>query len=76
MRIYCLYQRSWILGFVDKSGTYHPDRIDADKHMIEQRYKNNGYLNAKVTNVEQKMDSETKNLNFSLKLKKGIVYGE
>ncbi len=67
-------REDWILGFLDKSGSYHPDRIDADKHMIEQFYQNNGYLNAKVTDVEQKIDPDTKNINLTFDIEEGALY--
>lgn len=45
-------REDWILGFMDRSGSYIPEAIEADRHTIENFYQSNGYLNAKVTNVD------------------------
>lgn len=70
-----LYTREdWILGFLDKAGTYHPDHIEADRHMIEQLYQNQGYLTAKVIDVQTVMDPRTKNINVSFDIEEGDLY--
>src|SRR5204863_10139181 len=48
-----IYTREdWVLGFLDKSGSYHPERaLYGDTQMIEQLYQNNGFLYAKVVDV-------------------------
>jgi len=67
-----LYTREdWILGFMDKAGSYHPDRIDADKHLIEQYYQNHGYLNAKVSDVEVKMNAKNSNIDLMFEIQEG-----
>ena len=61
-------KEDWILGMIDHSGVYNPDMVEADKYMIEEAYKNNGFVNAKVTDVEVlKNDQEgTYHLIFSI----------
>lgn len=44
-------QEDWLLSFLDQSAAYIPEKIDADKHMLEQHYKNNGYLQAHILNT-------------------------
>lgn len=47
-----IYTREdWVLGFMDQGGMYHPDKVEADKYMIEQFYQNHGFLTAKVLGV-------------------------
>ncbi len=67
-------REDWILSFLDKTGTYHPDRLDADKHMIEQYYQNHGYLQAKVTDIEKDMDPETKHLTLTFNIEEGELF--
>jgi outer membrane protein insertion porin family len=61
-------KEDWILGMIDHSGVYNPDMIEGDKYMIEEAYKNNGFVNAKVTNVETEKDpkSETYHIIFTI----------
>jgi len=67
-----LYTREdWILSFMDKAGSYHPDRIEADKHLIEQYYQNRGYLNAKVADVEVNMNARTSNIDLTFEIQEG-----
>lgn len=44
---------SWLLGFWDRAGVYHPDALTQDKYTIENIYQSNGYMGAHVidTNV-------------------------
>jgi outer membrane protein insertion porin family len=50
-------REDWVGSVIDKSGIYQPERLEADKHMIEQYYQNEGFLNARVTDVQQKTDT-------------------
>ncbi len=67
-------KEDWVLGFMDGSGSYHPDRLDADKHFIEQFYQNNGYLNAKVTKVDTWLDPKTSKVVVSFDIEEGEQY--
>lgn len=67
-------REDWIGGFMDKSGTYQPDRIAGDKHMIEQYYQNHGYINAKVIDVETITDPVTKNITLIYEVFEGDCY--
>ena len=44
-------REDWLFGFFDKAGSYQPDAIDYDKHVIENFYQSNGFLAARVTDV-------------------------
>ena len=68
-----MYTREdWLLSFLDKSGTYLPDRLEGDKHAIEMYYQSNGYMNAKVASITPQMDA-CKISIFFLRSKK-VIY--
>lgn len=51
-------REDWLLSFLDKSGIYQPERIEGDKHVIEQMYQNHGFIQAKVVNVRAEPDAD------------------
>ena len=67
-------REDWLGSFMDKSGTYQEDRINGDKHMLEQFYQNNGYLNAKVVDVETTINPATKNIVLTYEIREGDCY--
>lgn len=67
-------KEEWILSFLDKSGTYYPDRIEGDKHFIEQFYQNNGYLHAKVVDVIVEKEPGTNILSITFVIEEGNRY--
>ncbi len=68
-------REDWVLGFLDKAGTYHPDRVQSgDKYVIEQFYQSNGYLNAKVTDIHIDTDPKTKHLTITFDIQEGDLY--
>ena len=68
-------REDWILSILDKSGTFHPDRLEADKHMIEQEYQNNGYLQAKVSNVRIELDEcDNTKMTLIFEIEEGSQY--
>lgn len=69
-----LTKEDWLLGLLDKSGTYLADRLEGDKYMIEQLYQNSGYMNAKVANVDAQVDNESKNISLTYDITEGDRY--
>ncbi len=67
-------KEDWLLSFMDKSGTYQQDRIDADKHMIEQCYQNNGYINAKVVDTQTTIDPISQYVTVTHEIQEGKKY--
>jgi len=67
-------KEDWILGFMDQSGIYQPERMDADKHFIEQLYQNKGFLTAHVVNVDAQIDPETCNACITYDIEEGERY--
>ncbi len=67
-------REDWILSFMDKAGTYNPEWLERDKHIIEQYYQNNGFMNAKVYATDVDMDSETKQIHITVHVDEGDLY--
>ncbi len=67
-------REDWLLSFLDNSGTYHPERVEGDKHIIGRYYQNKGFLHAKVINVEKEMDEKTKELVLTYEIEEGERY--
>lgn len=67
-------KEDWILGFLDQSGIYQPERIDADKHFIEQMYQNQGFLTARVLDVESDVDPKTSDVCLTYDIEEGERY--
>jgi outer membrane protein insertion porin family len=74
LRAVALTKEDWLLGFLDKSGNYHPDRLEGDKHFIEQFYQNNGFLHAKVVDIDINIDPETQNIILTFEIEEGERY--
>lgn len=67
-------REDWIMGLLDKAGTYKKEMVEADKHIIENHYKTNGYLTAKVNSVDVKMDPDTKQYEITFNVTEGDQY--
>jgi outer membrane protein insertion porin family len=67
-------KEDWILGFLDQSGIYQPERIDADKHFIEQMYQNRGFLTTHVVDVDSHIDPKTCNTCITYEIEEGERY--
>lgn len=52
LRDVLLTKEEWILSVMDKTGSFHPERLQADKHVLEQHYQNHGFMQAKVVDVK------------------------
>lgn len=71
LRTVALTKEDWLLGFLDKSGNYHPDRLEGDKHFIEQYYQNHGFIHAKVTDIDVNIDPNTQNIILTFEIEEG-----
>lgn len=67
-------REDWILGALNKAGNYDSERIDIDKHFIENFYKTKGFILAKVTNVDVYMNPDTKQYEITFTVKEGDCY--
>ena len=64
-------REDWVLSFLDKAGTYHPERIEGDKYFIEQYYQNHGFINAKVYNVKIDLNEAIKEMSVTFEIEEG-----
>jgi outer membrane protein insertion porin family len=70
-----MYTREdWLLSFLDKSGTYIPERLEGDKHVIEMYYQSHGYMNAKVAAITPEIDPCSHNVNLLIEIHEGDLY--
>jgi outer membrane protein insertion porin family len=68
-------REDWVLGFMDRAGSYQPEAIDSDRHTLENFYQSNGYLNAKVTNVDVVPDpADPFTLKVTFHIEEGAIY--
>jgi outer membrane protein insertion porin family len=64
-------KEEWILSMLDHSGAYNQDMVEGDKYMIEEAYKNYGFVNVKVTNVEVIKDKSTNSYHIIYTIHEG-----
>lgn len=74
LRTVAITKEDWLLSFLDKSGTYHPEKIEADKYMLEQFYHNHGYINSKITKVDVVTDKHNKRMHLTYHVAEGDRY--
>ena len=67
-------REDWILSFMDKSGTFQVDRLEADRHMIEKKYQDSGFLNAHVVEIVTDLDEETNSFYITFVIEEGNLY--
>jgi outer membrane protein insertion porin family len=74
LRATIITHEDWLLGFLDKSGTYHPGKTEADKFKIEELYQNCGFLNARVVEVKTDVNPETYHMHMTFVIDEGEQY--
>jgi len=67
-------REDWLLGFLDRAGTYHPDAIEADKYLLENYYQSHGFYHAKVVNVDVEVDEFSKEICVIFHINEGAFY--
>ncbi len=67
-------KEEWVLSFVDKTGSFHPERLEADKHMLEQYYQNQGFLHAKIIDTKIEAEPGTNILTITFIIEEGHRY--
>ncbi len=67
-------KEDWILGILDHSGTYNPEMSEGDKYMIEEMYKNHGFINAKVTDTLVEQNPGTQDYHITYTIQEGERY--
>lgn len=66
-----LSKEDWIGGMIDRSGTYNPEMLEGDKYMIEDGYKSNGFVHAKVVNIDSKKDPKSGHYHLTYTIHEG-----
>ncbi|MFA6066346.1 MAG: outer membrane protein assembly factor BamA [Candidatus Babeliaceae bacterium] len=74
LRTLIFTREDWILGFFDKAGSYQPDAIEYDKHVIENFYQSNGFLTAHVTDALVETDPCNKHFTVTFVIEEGDIY--
>lgn len=67
-------REDWAFGFLDRAGSYQPEAIESDKHVLENFYQSNGYLNAKVTKVDIVPDEDPHYVQVTFHIDEGDLY--
>jgi len=73
LRSVIMTREDWILSFLDHSGYFHKDKLEADKYFIQQFYKNIGFIHAHVTDVAVATD-ESENMILTYSIDEGDCY--
>lgn len=67
-------REDWILGALDGSGTLQEDRLEGDKHILEQYYQSSGYMKAKVIKTDLKKDVNGSDFTVTFHIEEGDRY--
>ncbi len=67
-------REDWVLGFMDKSGTYLAEMIEQDKHILSNYYQSNGFLTAHVKNIDVKEDPRTHHMEITFDIEEGDLF--
>lgn len=75
LRKIILSKEDWLFGFLDRSGTYHPEMVEyGDRQAIEHFYQDRGYLHAKVVDIITDIDPVTKDITLTYEIEEGGEY--
>ena len=64
----------WPLSMMDHSGSYQSEVLEADKAILEDAYKSNGFVNAAVTHVDVEFDEKTSNYDITYTINEGKMF--
>lgn len=67
-------KEDWILSVLDHAGALNLEMLEGDKYMIEEAYKNNGFINVKVTNTQVDKDEQTNSYHITYTIYEGDRY--
>lgn len=74
LKLVLFTKEDWLLSFLDKAGTYDPEKLEGDKYMIEQLYQNAGYVQAHVTDINIDEDPITHAIKLTYEIEEGAQY--
>lgn len=67
-------QEDWLFSFINRGGVYNAEMMEGDKYMIEDVYRNNGFINAKVVNSKVDKDPFSNNHHITYTVHEGDRY--
>ncbi len=67
-------REDWLFGFLDKAGSYQPEMLNVDQFMIENFYQSNGFLAARVVDIEVETDEPTQEITVTYYIDEGPVF--
>lgn len=67
-------REDWILGALDKSGSFDPELIERDKQIIEYFYQSNGYFTARVKDIKIDFNKVTNCIDLTFIIEEGDLY--
>lgn len=67
-------REDWLLGFLNKAGSFQPDALEYDKSLIESFYQNQGYLAAQVNDIKVEPVPDSANVNVTFSVEEGDLY--
>jgi outer membrane protein insertion porin family len=63
-----------VLSFLTGGDVYDPDRVDDDRELIRQYYRNHGYADAGVSSARAEYDPATKGFTLTFTIDEGQLY--
>ncbi len=66
--------QTWILSFLTGGDVYDPDRVDEDRELIRQYYRNRGYADAGVSDARAEYDPAVKGFALTFTIDEGQSY--
>ena len=66
-------REDWLFGFINKAGSFQPEMLDYDKYVIENFYQSNGYLTARVADIQVETDAQ-QCITVTFVIEEGDIY--
>ena len=67
-------REDWLFGFLSKAGSYQPEMLEVDKHIIENYYQSNGFFTARVVDICVDIEPETQCITVTYTIEEGDLY--
>lgn len=67
-------REDWVLGFMNRAGSFQPGALEYDRSVIESNYQNIGYLMAQVTDVAVTPVPGSSNVDVTFTISEGDQY--
>ncbi len=67
-------REDWILGILDKSGTFNPLACEQDRYTLEYFYQSNGFMNVKIGEPIIDFDQKKRDITVTFPIEEGDRY--